>query len=87
MTGHSLRGRLVLPATLFFLTTLSLPWKKRPWIRVPGRPEGPQGSGLYCPYCYRTLQPRLDEGNILFCPYDGEISEADALESLPQQGP
>lgn len=86
MTGHSLRGRLVLPAALFFLTTLSLPWRK-PWIRAPGRTEGQEGSGLYCPYCHRTLQRRPDEGNILFCPYDGVISEADALASLPQQGP
>ena len=48
VTGHSLRGRLVLPATLFFLTTLSLPWN-RPRIPPPGRREGKKTTDRYCP--------------------------------------
>jgi hypothetical protein len=84
VTGHSLRGRLVLPATLFILTTLSLPWN-RPRIPPPGRREGKKTSDRYCPYCHRKLT--RPEKNVLYCRLDGEINEAYALKSLPQQGP
>ena len=86
VTGHSLRARVVLPASLFILASLSLPWKK-PRIPPPGRPEGKEGVGRYCPTCHRKLTRRPEEGNVLFCRYDGVISEADALTSLPQKGP
>jgi hypothetical protein len=86
VAGHSLRVRLVFLTSLFILTSLFLGWK-RPRLPPPGQSEGGPGSGRYCPKCYRPLKRRPEAGNALFCRFDGEISEADALTTRPQQRP
>lgn len=85
VAGHSLRVRLVL-LSLFILGSLFLGWK-RPRLPPPGQSEGGRGTGRYCPICYRPLKKRSDAGNVLFCRFDGEIGEADALTSVPRQRP
>jgi hypothetical protein len=83
VTGHSLRGRLVLPTSLFILTSLSLGFRL-PWIRTPGRREAEKGTDRYCPHCGRTLERLPKQGNVLFCPVDDVISETEALTDPPR---